>query len=145
MLSSWLASKVIGYVMARTRSGDVRPTLLLDAPDVTLTFPGDNSWSGVFRGKAEVERWLRRLARVGLQTFPDEVVAKGFPWNMTVCIRGHDYLRSPQGETVYENRFVIWGRMAWGRLKEYEVYEDTIKPRALDEYLTANEPLLTAS
>ena len=142
MLLSWLASKVIGFVMGRTRAGDVRPTLLLDAPDVTLTFPGDNSWSGVFRGKAEVEPWLRRLARVGLQTFPDEVVAKGFPWNTTVCVRGHDYLRSPDGETVYENRFVIWGRMAWGRLKEYEVYEDTIKPRALDEYLAANEPAL---
>ena len=145
MLLSWLASKVIGFVMGRTRAGDVRPTLLLDAPDVTLTFPGDNSWSGVFRGKAEVESWLRRLARAGLQTFPDEVVAKGFPWNMTVCVRGHDYLRSPDGETVYENRFVIWGRMAWGRLKEYEVYEDTIKPRALDEYLTANEPALMST
>jgi ketosteroid isomerase-like protein len=145
MLLSWLASKVIGFVMGRTRAGDVRPTLALDAPDVTLTFPGDNSWSGVFQGKAEVERWLRRLARVGLQTCPDEVVAKGFPWNMTVCVRGHDYLRSPEGATVYENRFVIWGRMAWGRLKEYEVYEDTIKPRALDEYLRANEPALMST
>ncbi len=64
---------------------------------------------------------------------------------MTVCVRGHDYLRSPQGETVYENRFVIWGRMAWGRLKEYEVYEDTIKPRALDEYLRTNEPALMST
>jgi hypothetical protein len=82
---------------------------------------------------------------VGIQAFPDEVVAKGFPWNMTVCIRAHDYLRSPEGEMVYENRFVIWGRMAWGRLKEYEVYEDTIKPRALDEYLAAREPALMAS
>jgi hypothetical protein len=41
---------------------------------------------------------------------------------------------------VYENRFVIWGRMKWGRLKEYEVYEDTIKPRALDEWLAVHEP-----
>jgi ketosteroid isomerase-like protein len=145
MLLSWLVSKVIGFIMGRTRAGDIRPTLALDAPDVTLTFPGDNSWSGVFRGKAEVERWLRRFARVGIQAFPDEVVAKGFPWNMTVCIRAHDYLRSPEGEMVYENRFVIWGRMAWGRLKEYEVYEDTIKPRALDEYLAAREPALMAS
>lgn len=145
MLLSWLASKVIGYVMSRTRAGDVRATLVLDAPDVTLRFPGDNSWSGVFQGKVEVERWLRRLARAGLQTFPDEVVATGFPWNTTICVRGHDYLHSPRGETVYENRFVIWGRMAWGRLKEYEVYEDTIKPRALDEYLTANQPALMTS
>jgi ketosteroid isomerase-like protein len=79
----------------------------LDAPDVTLTFPGDNSWSGTFRGKAAVRRWLERMARIGLQTFPTEVVAVGFPWNTTICIRGYDYLRSPEGETVYENRFVI--------------------------------------
>jgi hypothetical protein len=30
---------------------------------------------------------------------------------------------------------VIWGRLAWGRLKEYEVYEDTQKAKALDDYL----------
>jgi ketosteroid isomerase-like protein len=144
MLQSWLVSKVVGYIMSRTNQGDVRPTLLLDAPDVTLTFPGDNSWSGVFRGKPEVERWLRRFARVGIQSIPDEVVATGFPWNTTVCVRAHDYLRSPEGETVYANRFVIWGRMAWGRLKEYEVYEDTIKPRALDEYLAVHQPALMA-
>ncbi|MGZ4274108.1 MAG: hypothetical protein ACXVRP_10140, partial [Solirubrobacteraceae bacterium] len=51
-------------------------------------------------------------------------------------------LQSPAGGTVYENRFVIWGRMAWGRLKEYEVYEDTQKAEALDEYLARHRPEL---
>jgi ABC-2 type transport system permease protein len=41
----------------------------------------------------------------------------------------------PAGETVWENRYVIWGRMSWGLLREYEVYEDTEKSTALDEYL----------
>ena len=95
-------------------------------------------------GKAEVERWLQRLVRVGLQVFPDEVIAKGFPWNTTVCIRGHDYLESGDGETVYENRYVIWGRLVWGRLKEYEVYEDTEKASALDRWLQVHEPALSA-
>ena len=40
MIQSWLAKKLITFVMGRTRDGDVRPTLLLDAPDVELTFPG---------------------------------------------------------------------------------------------------------
>ena len=142
---SWLAKKLIGYTMARTRAGVIRPQLMLDHPDVQFTFPGDNSWSGTFRGKPEVERWLRRFARVGIQAFPDEVVAKGFPWKTTVCIRAHDYLRSAQGEMVYENRFVIWAHLRWGRVTDYEVYEDTIKPRALDEYLAANEPALMAA
>ena len=145
MLLSWLASKVIGFVMARTRGGDVRPTLLLDAPDVTLTFPGDNSWSGVFRGKDEVERWLRRLARVGLQTFPDEVVAKGFPWNMTMCIRGHDYLhrvlmrpqRDAQRLVIEKTRF--FGEGSTGQL--FQAKLATIKARTVEESIEAGSIL----
>ena len=41
----------------------------------------------------------------------------------------------PDGRGVYENRYVIWGRIAWGRVKECEVYEDTQRAKALDEYL----------
>jgi ketosteroid isomerase-like protein len=144
-MQSWLAKKVLSYVMSRSRAGDIQPTLLLDAPDVTLTFPGQNSWSGVHRGKVEVERWLRRLAALGLQVYPDEVVAKGFPWNTTVCVRGYDHLKGPDGEMVYENRFVIWGRMSWGRLKEYEVYEDTHKANELDLYLAEHRPELAVA
>ena len=145
MIQSWLARKLISFVMGRTRRGDVRPTLLLDARDVTLTFPGRNSWSGTFRGKDEVARWLRRFAAVGIQIFPDEVVAVGFPWRTTVCVRGRDHLQDADGNTIYENRYVIWGRMSWGRLKEYEVYEDTHQPEALDEYLARARPELVAA
>jgi ketosteroid isomerase-like protein len=144
-MQSWLGKKVISYAMSRTRAGDIQPTLLLDAPDVTLTFPGQNSWSGVHRGKVEVERWLRRLVALGLQTYPDEVVVKGFPWNTTVCVRGYDHLKGPDGEMIYENRFVIWGRMSWGRLKEYEVYEDTHKANELDLYLAEHRPELAVA
>ena len=55
---SWLAKLIISRVMARTRAGDIGPTLQMDADDVVLRVPGDNSWSGEFRGKQEVERWL---------------------------------------------------------------------------------------
>ena len=144
-MQSWLAHKTISLVMGRTRAGDIRPTLLLDAPDVQFTFPGQNSWSGVFRGKQEVRRWLSRLAALGLQTHPDEVVAKGFPWNTTVCVRGRDHLCGDDGEIVYENRFVIWGRMSWGRLKEYEVYEDTHKANELDRWVAEHRPALAVA
>lgn len=142
MILSWLAKKLITFVMGRTRQGDIRPTLLLDAPDVKLTFPGTSSWSGEFEGKDAVTRWLQRFAAVGIQIYPDEVIAKGFPWNTTVCVRGRDHLRDAGGAIVYENRYVIWGRMAWGRLKEYEVYEDTHAPAALDAYLAEHRPEL---
>ncbi len=139
-MQSWLAKQGLSFVMGRVRRGDIRPTLLLDAPDVTLTFPGTSSWSGVFRGKPAVRRWLERFAAIGLQIYPDEVVAQGFPWSTTACIRGHIELRDGNGTTVYDNRYVIWGRLVWGRLTEYEVYEDTQKSDQLDAWLAQHRP-----
>jgi ketosteroid isomerase-like protein len=115
---------------------------MLDRPDVRFVFPGSNSWSGTFNGKDEHRRWLERLVRVGVKTEPDQVAASGWPWNMTVCIRGRSWWDSPAGERVYSNRFVIWARLRWGRLQDYEVYEDTEKAAALDEYLEAHQPAL---
>lgn len=45
---------------------------------------------------------------------------------------------------MYENRYVNWippARLEWGRLKDYEVYEDTQKAKALDEWLERHEPV----
>ena len=133
---SWLAKRLISYVMAHTRAGDITPTLRLDHRDVVLRFPGQSSWAGEFRGQAEVRRWLERFVAVGLQVYPEEVAVTGWPWRSTICIRGTDDLHAPNGELVYENRYVIWGHMRWGRLVDYEVYEDTEKARALDDWLS---------
>src|ERR1700683_1968150 len=141
-MQSWLAKKLVNYLFKRLRAGDARPVLFLDAPDVTLTFPGQNSWSGVYRGKDEVSRWIARFVAAGIQTFPDEVVATGWPWRSTMCVRARDHLLDDSGATVYENRYVIWGHLAWGRLKEYEVYEDTHKANELDGYLAERRPEL---
>ncbi|HEX7293609.1 MAG TPA: hypothetical protein VF259_03610 [Solirubrobacterales bacterium] len=132
---SWLGKKMISRNMAKAREGDIGPTLQMDAEDVRFRFPGNSSWATELEGKKELEQWLRRFADAGLQIYPDEVILKGFPWNQTICVRGYDYLDTPEGKRVYENRYVIWGRIAWGKLREYEVYEDTQKTEALDEYL----------
>jgi hypothetical protein len=136
---SWLAKLLLSRNMRLLRGGDYRPLLRLDAKDVRFRFPGDSSWATELQGKDELEKWLARFVRAGIQIFPDEVVVKGFPWNQTLCVRGSDYLDSPGGERVYENRYVIWGRLSWGLLREYEVYEDTQKASALDEYLALHE------
>lgn len=142
---SWLTKRLISWVMARTRAGDIRPTLMLDAPDLRFVFPGENSWSGVYSSREEHRRWLERLVRVGVKTDPDEVAVSGFPWNMTVAVRGRSWRDAPDGHRVYDNRFVIWGKLRWGKLYAYEVYEDTEKSQALDDYLEANEPALFAA
>jgi hypothetical protein len=136
---SWLAKKLLSRNMARLRAGDYRPLLRLDAKNIRFRFPGNSSWAAELQGKDELERWLQRFVKAGIQIFPDEVVVKGPPWKTTLCVRGTDYLESPEGEIVYENRYVIWGRASWGLLKEYEVYEDTQKAAALDEYLASQE------
>jgi len=135
-----LVAKLLRHNMERIRAGDYRPTLRMDAKDVRFRFPGDSSWSGEIHGKAELERWLQRFVDVGLQIYADEVVVKGWPWKMTVCIRGTDHLDAPGGERVYENRYLIWGHIRWGLLRDYEVYEDTQKSKALDGYLAQHEP-----
>ena len=139
-MQSWLATKLISYLTKRLRAGDIRVLLWLDAPDVTLTFPGQNSWSGRHEGKAAVARWLQRFIASGIQTYPDEVVAAGPPWRTRLVVRARDHLRDDAGQTVYENRYVIWGRMRWGRLQEYEVYEDTHKANVFDGWLAEHRP-----
>jgi ketosteroid isomerase-like protein len=138
---SWLAKKMIARNMERASAGDIGPTLKMDAEDVRFRFPGDSSWATELQGKEKLEPWLRRFADVGIQISPDEVVLKGFPWRQTICIRGTNHLDTPEGERVYENRYVIWGHLAWGRLGDYEVYEDTQKSKTLDEYLASVDKL----
>jgi ketosteroid isomerase-like protein len=145
MIQSWLARRLMDRVMARERAGDMRLTQLLQRPDVRFTFPGDSSWSGEHHGKQAVGEWLARFGRVGIQIWADEVVASGPPWRSTVAIRGHDLLDSPEGERVYENRYVIWAHLRWGRITDYEVYEDTQRAKALDEWLERNEARLVAA
>jgi ketosteroid isomerase-like protein len=138
MVLSWLAGRLVGWVMAGLRRGDIRRAMLLDANDVVLTFPGENSFAGVFRGKPAHRAWEQRFVDLGIQIFPDEVVAVGPPWRTTLCIRGRDHCHSPQGELVYDNRYVIWAHLRWGRMKELEVYEDTGRADRFDAWLTEN-------
>jgi ketosteroid isomerase-like protein len=133
---SWLAKAMLRRNMARLRDGDYGLLLRLDARDVRFRFPGDSSWATEIENREDLERWLRRFVDTGLQIYADEVVVQGPPWNMTLCVRGTDHLDTDDGR-VYENRYVIWGRIAWGLLREYEVYEDTQASKALDEYLIA--------
>ncbi len=132
---SWLGRLMISRNMASSREGDLEPALRMDADDIRFKFPGDSSWGTELEGKDELRKWLQRFAEAGVQIYPGEVVLQGFPWRQTVCIRGTVHLDSDAGERVYENRYVIWGRIACGKLREYEVYEDTQKSKALDGYL----------
>lgn len=141
---SWLGMRFVSYMLGRLSAGDLRALLRFDAPDVEMTFPGDSSFAGVVRGRDAHERWLRRFVALGIQISADEVVLGGFPWNQTLCVRGTDSMWSG-GELVYTNRYVIWGHLKWGRIKRYEVYEDTQQTAKFDAWLAANKPALAVA
>jgi len=134
---SWLGKKMIASNMKAARAGNIAPLLKMDAKDIRFRFPGDNSWATELQGKDKLEQWLQRFAEAGIQIYPDEVVLKGFPWKQTICVRGPVHLDSPEGKRVYENRYVIWGHIRWGLLRDYEVYEDTEQSKQLDRYLAS--------
>lgn len=126
---------VLQHNLTRLRAGDPGPQSRFYAKDVRFTFPGESSWGGSIEGKEQLRRWLDRFVEAGLQIFADEVTISGPPWNTTFCVRATLHADDPSGRRVYENRAVLWGRMRWGLIREYEVYEDTHKTEAFDRHL----------
>ncbi len=136
---AWFVRTMLRKVIAAGRAGDIEPMLKNYADDVVFRFPGNNSWAGTYTSKAEVRAWLERFARVGLQVYPERIVVKGAPWDTHVHIHFTDHLDAPDGTRVYENRGVIYGRVAWGKVRYYEVFEDTEKVQAFDAWLSVHE------
>ena len=126
--------------LGRLWAGDPGPLLTTYADDVHFVFPGRSSWAADLRGRDEVERWLRRFLRVGLQFEVHEILVTGPPWNTTVCLWFTDRLTAPDGEVVYANRGTILAKIAWGKVSYYEVNEDTQEVAKLDEWLASQEP-----
>jgi ketosteroid isomerase-like protein len=124
----------------RFMGGDVDAFLGLYADDATLTFPGRHSWSGTYRGRREIEQFLQRFRRVGLNGETHDILVQGPPWNTTVCVLFVDDLTTPDGRVIYENRAVVLVKARWGKIVSEEVFEDTQRVAALDEYLEAHEP-----
>jgi ketosteroid isomerase-like protein len=125
--------------LERLSAADYQSLLRSSGEDVRLRFPGDNSWAVELQGKSELESWLQSFVAIGLRVVAEEAVATGPPWRRTIVVSGATDLKTPAGDTVYANRYVMWARAAWGRCLEYEVYEDTQRTAALDEYLAAHE------
>jgi ketosteroid isomerase-like protein len=139
-LYGWAVTFMLRRKLNQLEVGDVRPLFGIYAEDVRLVLSGRHSWAGDYRGKDEVERWMRRFVRVGVQLEPHEMLVTGPPWNTTICVRFTDQLTTPDGDVVYANHGTIFGKIAWGRLTYHEVNEDTQKVVDLDDYLATHEP-----
>jgi ketosteroid isomerase-like protein len=140
---SWLARRLIRRMLDRQRAGDIDGLLRAYAPDVRFVFPGRSSWAADVTGRDAIEAWLRRFHRIGVQFEPKEILVSGPPWNTVVCVHFTDHVQDASGAIVYENRGVIFGRAAWGKLTYYTVYEDTQKVAEFDQYLAEHETAQT--
>jgi uncharacterized protein (TIGR02246 family) len=118
--------------------GDPKPLLALYHPEAVLTFPGEHSWGRTYRGRDEIEAFLRRFLDAGLRGELRAILVDGPPWATRIAVEFDDRAHDPRtGERIYENRAVIVLRTRWGRVVAEEVYEDTQKVAAFDERLAA--------
>jgi ketosteroid isomerase-like protein len=139
LLSVATARAMIRRACTAANDGNADLLLATYADDATLVFPGDSSWGGEYRGKGEIEKFMRRFVEAAVHIDPDDILIQGPPWNMSICVRFTDHALGPRGERVYENRGVIYGKMAWGKITLQEDHENTHAVAAFDEYLLAHD------
>lgn len=135
----------------RLNQGDYQPLLKMAASDVELAFPGDNSWSRMFRprpversraqhtthrGPAEVEAFARRFVEHGLALDVDDILVNGPPWNTRVCAR----ITDGTSDGTYANRVCVFIEARWGRITRWEDYLDTERVAAWDQRLGHDTP-----
>jgi ketosteroid isomerase-like protein len=124
--------------VAALMAGDPRPLLRMYAPDAELTFPGEHSWGPVYRGRAEIEGFLRRFLAAGLRGDVGHIYVDGPPWATRIALHFDDHADDPAtGARIYDNRAVIVLETRWGRVVRERVYEDTQKVAAFDAALEA--------
>jgi ketosteroid isomerase-like protein len=142
---------VIRHGITRLNAGDPTFLLRLAAPDAELVFPGDNSWASMFRpiakgpqphathrGLEECKAFAERFVAAKLQYTIEDILVNGPPWRLRAAVRATDRANDASGQLVYANRLVSFLDMRWGRLKRWEVYEDTERTRQWDQARAAS-------
>ena len=136
-----LLTRLIAFKLSRDvrrlNDGDYRPLLAGYADDAVLRFnEGPHRWSGEYRGKPEIERFLREFVGAGLKGEVRALWIGGPPWALTLVVRFEDRATGPAGEELYANRVVIVARTRWGKIVEHDdFYVDTARIVAFEEKL----------
>lgn len=127
------------YSINKLNKGDYTLMLKMASPDFELAFPGENSWSTMFRSQVlgrqrhathrgidEATAFADRFVAEGIQFRVEDILVNGPPWNTRIAVRAHDFIPSPDGGADdYANRAVLFLEIRWGRLVRWEDYEDT--------------------
>lgn len=139
---------LVRHGIGRLNQGDPRFLLRLASDDASIAFPGDNSWSRMYRpvdrgrhphpthrGHDELQAFADRFVKERLQFRIEDILVSGPPWHTRVAVRAHDFSLGPDGRDRYNNRVVSFLEIRWGRLVRWEDYEDTQRVAAFDAAL----------
>jgi ketosteroid isomerase-like protein len=128
-------------------AGDPSMFIKMAAPDAVIAFPGDNSWSTMFRpavlqrdrhathrGVDECSEFAERFVDRGVQFSIEDILVNGPPWNTRIALRVQSFVPAAHqgGADEYNNRAVAVLEVRWGRLVAWEDYEDTERVAAWD-------------
>ncbi|GAA4806642.1 hypothetical protein GCM10023200_50350 [Actinomycetospora chlora] len=127
--------------VTRLNAGDPSTLLAAYADDAVLHFPrGDHRFSGPWRGKPAIERFLRAFVAARVQGTIREIAVSGPPWAMTLWVRFDDHADAADGTRLYENRAVLVLRTRRGRVVDHEdFFADTERIGAFDRALAERE------
>ena len=144
---------LLRHSIKKLNDGDYSLMLKMADPDFELSFPGDHSWSTMFRpqvlgrephathrGIDEATAFAERFVGEGIQFELEDILVNGPPWNTRIAVRAHDYIPGPDGADVYANRALLFIEVRWGRLVRWETYEDTQRVAAWDEAVADARP-----
>lgn len=117
--------------------GDYGPILAAYADDASIHFnEGDHRFSGVHRGRAELERFFRNFVAAGMSGEIRDLCLAGPPWRLTLVVRFDDRAVAEDGAELYANRTVLVLRTRWGRVvRQDDYWVDTGRIEALEDRL----------
>ena len=134
------------HSIKKLNSGDYSMMLKMASPDFEMIFPGENSWSTMFRppergrqpfathqGIDEGTAFAERFVSEGVQFEIEDILINGGPWNTRIALRVQSFIPSATGGgDVYNNRAIAFLELKWGRLVRWEDYEDTERVASWD-------------
>ena len=144
--------------VAKLNAGDHDPLRRAVAPDATLRFPGDNSWSRQFGrvtsgadgtpthvGAIELEAFAQRFVEARLRIDIEDILVNGPPWRTRIWIRATDHAVDAAGHEVYANRLVICIDARWGVIQRWEDYLDTTRVHEWDSRIASDASSIDAA
>src|SRR3954451_6611995 len=131
---SWIVGQALRRLEKQLTGGEVDKLMAAYADNAVMVFPGDNTWSGEYRGKVAIRTWVERFVALKPTFEVGDAAVAGPPWNMRIFFRFTDRIVAPDG-FEYRNAGMEYVRMRFGKIVEHRVHLDTEKVTELDAHL----------